>query len=72
MSGCCHNSDSPKHSKGKKSRLGWWLLGGFVVVGGLLWAFQESPLVNQLAPIVLVSLTVIWLISLARHRMGVG
>jgi hypothetical protein len=72
MSGCCHNSDSPKHSKGKKSHLGWWLLGGFVVVGGLLWAFQESPLVNQLAPIVLVGLTVIWLISLARHRMGVG
>jgi hypothetical protein len=72
MSGCCHNSGSTKSSDGKKSRLGWWLLGGFVVIGGLLWAFQENPLVNQLAPIALAGLTVIWFVSLARHRMGLG
>jgi hypothetical protein len=72
MGGCCQNSNNSNDSKHKKSRLGWWLLGGFVIIGGLLWAFQESPLVNQLAPFALVGLTVVWLVSLARQRMGVG
>jgi hypothetical protein len=72
MSGCCHNSEKTKSSKGKKSRLGWWLLGGFVIVGGMLWVFQENLPVNRLAPIVLVGLAVIWFVSLARQRMGLG
>ena len=69
MSNCCHGSAGPG---GKKSRLRWWLLGGFLAVGTVSWAFQGNPLVDQLAPLAMGGLVLVWLVTWTMRRMGVG
>ncbi len=69
MSDCCHSSAD---SGGKKSRLGWWLLGGFLAVGAASWIFQGNPLVDQLAPLAMGGLALVWLVTWTMRRMGVG
>jgi hypothetical protein len=66
---CCHGSSGPSH---KKSRLGWWLLGGFVAVGAVSWAFQGNLLVDRLAPLSLGILALIWLVIWTIRRIGDG
>lgn len=67
MSHCCHGSSGSK--KGDR-HLKWWGFGGFVLIVALLWAFDGSPLVSQIAPAILLGLILIWLIIAATRKMG--
>lgn len=69
MSNCCH--DSANH-KGKQSRLGWWLLGGLVVIIAVSWIFQGNPLVDQAAPLALGGLALLWLVTWTIRRLGIN
>ncbi len=66
---CCHGSSDPSH---KKISLGWWLLGGFVAVGAVSWAFQGNPLVDRLASLAVGILALIWLVIWTLRRIGFG
>jgi hypothetical protein len=69
VSNCCHGSGN---QKGKQSRLGWWLLGGLVVIVAVSWAFQGNLLVDRLAPLALGVVALIWLVTWIVRRMGVN
>jgi hypothetical protein len=66
---CCHGSSGPTQ---KRSRLGLWLLGGFLAVAAVSWAFQGNPLVERLAPPSLGILAMIWLVIWTKRRIGIG
>jgi hypothetical protein len=67
MSSSCHDSSGSKQGNG---RLKWWGIGGFVIIMALLWAFDGNPLVSQLAPLILLTLILIWLVVSVARRMG--
>ncbi len=69
MSNCCHGS---ANHKGKQIRLGWWLLGGLVVIVAVLWVFSGNVLVDQLASLALGVVALIWLVTWTVRRMGVN
>lgn len=60
MGSSCHGSPGSKKEEGRPK---WWGFGGFAVIVALLWAFDGNALVSQLAPLILLGLVQIQVVS---------
>jgi hypothetical protein len=63
-------SEQPAAPAQSDRYLKWWGIGGVVLVVGLLWLFDGSPLFSQIiTPLILMVLVLVWFVKLVAHRI---
>jgi len=60
MAGACHDSSQPKR---RRLINPWWLLGAFGLLVAAGWLFPASQLLNELAPLLVGGLALVWLVG---------